>query len=148
MEEAISILHKTPQAAREAATLQFLAAAGFLVITSDGDPDDAEVQGLVNLLSPLHFWPPGVLDEYLKKSSRRILRKRIAESAKVLVAQYPQDIRPVFAALIPLISQDRKIEQSEIDALFEVAEEYLGIPRPEAVEMILAGMVEHFKPIG
>ena len=142
-DELISLLQKRPIDKDEYAKLDFLAAAGYYLIKSDEGIVAEEYDGLINILSNYHYWPPDYVDNLLKDTDPMDL---IDKAAAYIVENTPQDIRPLFNQLVPLITKDRQIDDKEIDALLTIAEK-LKLPTPEAVDMLLEGIRNLYKPL-
>ena len=116
-------------------------------MASDGEVTPEEYNYLLNILSRYYFWPSACLEGYFDTKSARTLKKTLARSAAFLLKNYPQNTRKLLYLLIPLLSRDKKVDQRELDAFFHVAVEHLQIPEAEAVDMVLEGLVEHFRPM-
>jgi uncharacterized tellurite resistance protein B-like protein len=147
LEEAISILRKAPHVEREQSELEFLASAGFMLMTSDEEPSEDEYTYLLNLLSYYYFWPAAYLESYFEEKNPKKVQKTMAKSAALIVREYPQSTRTLLQALIPLLTRDKRLDQRELDTLFVIAEKHLKIPHAEVVDLLLAGLVEHFRPM-
>jgi hypothetical protein len=147
LEDTIAILRKTPHIEREQAELEFLASAGYILMMVDEDPSEDEYTYLLNLLSYYYFWPAAYLEGYFDEKNPKKLQKTMAKSAAVIVKEYPQSTRTLLQALIPLLTRDKRLDQRELDALFNIAEKHLQIPHAEVVDLLLGGLVEHFRPM-
>ena len=142
-DELILLLQQRPADEAEYAKLDFLAAAGFYLIKSDEDIDAEEYDELINILSAYHYWPPDYVDNLLKDTDPMEI---IDKAAAYIVENTPQDVRPLFNQLIPLIMKDRRIDDKEIDALLIVAEK-LKLPKAEAVDEILSVIRNLYFPL-
>lgn len=147
LENAIAVLRKTPRVEREQSELLFLASAGYILMTCDEDANEDEYTYLLNLLSYYYFWPAAYLEGYFEEKDPKKLQKTMAKSAARIVKEYPQSTRTLLQALIPLLTRDKRLDQRELDMLFKIAEKHLQIPHAEVVDLILAGLVENFRPM-
>jgi len=142
-DELISLLQKRPTDDAECAKLDFLAAAGYYLIKSDEEITAEEYDELMNILSNYYYWPPTYVDNLLKDTDPMEI---IDKAAAYIADNTPQDVRPLFDQLIPLVTRDRRIDDKEIDALLTIAEK-LKLPMPEAVDTLLEGIRCLYKPL-
>jgi hypothetical protein len=97
----------------------------------------------MNILSNYHYWPPTYVENLLKDTDPMVI---IDKAAAYIADNMPQDVRPLFNQLIPLIMKDRRIDDREVDALLTIAEK-LKLPMPEAVDTLLESIRCLYKPL-
>jgi Zn-dependent protease with chaperone function len=147
MESTIAVLRKTPRFEKDQAELEFLASAGFTLMVSDEIASEEEYTYLLNLLSYYYFWPGVYLQSYSEAKDPKEIQRTLKRSAAIIVEKYPQSSRTLLQALMPLLTRDKKLDQRELDTLFSIAEKQLKIPHAEVVDLLLDGLVEHFRPM-
>lgn len=154
MEEAISVLRKIPRSEREDVQAQFLAAAGFLIMTSDGEISPAELSFLDNVLATFCYLPGALYQDYIGSNEKeqrkcfRKARKAMSKAAPSIVKNYPDLIRPIAGTLIELALRDNRLNPEELDTLITVSTDHLKIPLAEMNSALHEAMVERFRPMG
>ena len=154
MEAAVDVLRKIPRSEREAVQARFLAAAGFLVMTSDGDVSSAEVLFLDNVLATFCYLPGALYEDYFGDTEKKIekgyraARKTMSQTAPAIVKDYPDLIRPIAGTLIELAIRDNRIDPAELGMLVKITTDHLKIPLTELNSALHEAMEERFRPMG
>ncbi len=143
-DQLIALLQEQPEDDIDQAGRDFLASAGYYLITSDGDVTAEEYDELINMLSDFHSWPPDYVQQLVKKKN---IMKIINKSAAVMVEKCPQYVVSLFRLLVPLVTVNKRIKNDEIDALLTIAEK-LKLPKPDAIEIILENIRRKYQPAG
>lgn len=144
MDTLTNLMKPQPRSEKEAAEMDFLAAAGLLLMTADGDVDDQELNYLTNILSDYHYYPQEYLS-YLhqEKKADEVLRK----SAAFIRRENPENARTLMFRLAPVMTRDGKLRDEEVNVFLKIGGEELKIPEPELVEMVLTGLRNYFTPM-
>ena len=132
-DELIALLSEKTEDDMDQAALDFLAAAGYYLINSDGDVAAEEYDMLMNMLFDFHSWPPDYVRQLLKKKK---IMNIINKSASVIVEKCPQYVNSLFRTLVPLVTAKKRIKNDEIEALLTIAGK-LKLSKPDAIEIIL-----------
>lgn len=155
MGEAVDVLRKIPRSEREAVQAQFLAAAGFLIMTSDGDVSPAAVSFLDNVLATFCYLPGALYEDYfgggnkkMRQKGYRAARKLMSQTAPAIVKDYPDLIRPIAGTLIELVIRDNRIDPAELGVLVKISTDHLKIPLTELNSALHESMTERFRPMG
>lgn len=142
-DKLIALLQEQPEDDIDQAGLDFLAAAGYYLINSDGDVAAEEYDEFMNMLSVFHSWPPDYVQQLLKKKK---IMNIINKSASVIVEKCPQYVISLFRTLVPLITINKRIKNDEIEALLTIAGK-LKLSKPEAIEIILENIRGKYQPM-
>jgi Zn-dependent protease with chaperone function len=155
MEAAVAVLRKIPRSEREDVQARFLAAAGFLIMTSDGDISPAEVTFLDNVLANFCYLPGALYEDYFgggneKKLQKgyRAARKTVSETAATIVKDHPDLVRPIAMTLVELVIRDNRLDPAELDLLAKISTDHLKIPLTELNSALHGAMEERFRPMG
>jgi Zn-dependent protease with chaperone function len=144
MEELAARLKLEPQNALEAATFDFLSAAGFMLVVADEKADDSEVEYLYNLLSQYYYYPREYVNNLV--DSKKIVETMKA-AATFFVEKRPEMAPGLMEQLLPIVLRDRRIETDEIKIFMKLGMEELQLPEPQLVDMLLSGIREKYTPM-
>ena len=142
-DELIALLKEQPEDVIDHAALDFLTAAGCYLINGDGDVAAEEYDGLMNMLSDFHSWPPDYVQQLLRKNKAMTI---INKSASVILEKCPQYASKLLRTLVPLITRDQRIKNDEIEALLLIAGK-LKLTQADAVEIILEEIRGSYQPM-
>jgi len=136
----------SPHREIDRASLDFLGAAGYKVMVSDGPATREEYIYLLNRLAQYTFWPKDQVDAALKKKGGDI-DKILSDSARYISRNHPAVGKDLVYNLIELILSDRRLHRKELDILFDIAEKRMKIPHREVVDLVLQCVGERFCPL-
>ena len=115
----------------------FLATAGLIVAEADGDISEKERETIYCHLSSLCVFPRPFLDRIAKADVKDIFAKAV----KRLIATHP-DYRPLMMAYMAhLVIADGKVHDNEMNALYQIGEQYFNLSRKE-ISRIIAQMIQ------
>lgn len=134
-----------PTASWEQAALDFLAGAGFMLVHADGNPDQREMNYLINLLSNHSHYAPGLLQDMQEGSKAT---ETMQQAAAFLAKEFPEKVRGLLSALLPIILRDGRLHEDEVNLFLTMAIQEFDIPPVEAMHMVLGGLRDMFAPMG
>lgn len=140
----VSLLKRCPCCDIDRAELEFLAAAGFMLIASDGKAEEEEFDHLNNLLSQYLYMPQGFIQTLAKQDEAY---EALHRSALYILEHYPHRTRDLFSSLLPLVMRDRKLNDLEVELALKIAVDELKIPPGEAVDLMLKGISDLYTPL-
>ncbi|MCX5814167.1 MAG: M48 family metallopeptidase [Proteobacteria bacterium] len=131
--ELAEMLKLKPIGGQKQTELDFLASAGYLIMTSSSDWNADKHGYLINILSQYCYWPPLYLDILVKEDNIHDVMESISS---IIVERFSFLSHSLFKQLIPLITRDKKVSNQEIETLFSIAEK-IKIPSDVANDYIL-----------
>lgn len=144
-DDVVSVLKKRPHFDIEDAELEFLASAGMLLMLSDEDADEDEIDHLNNILSVYLCYPRSFVKDLME--GKHDLLKTLKKSSAFIVEHCPGKTRALYKSLLPLLMRDRKLHDNEVDQALKIAVEELKIPFSEAVDLMLSGIRGFYTPL-
>lgn len=142
MDEVLSLIKKTPLDEQEKVELEFMAAAGVILMTADGEVVELEYHYLINMLARYIHWPPTYLDGLDPDKLYDIMKA----NARIILEKFPHRTRELIRHLFPILTRDRKLKDEEMQAFMKIATEELQIPVSEVIDVVLSGLGELYQP--
>ena len=144
-DELIKILLKIRNNEIDTYMADFIASAGVIVAHSDGEASDEEIEAILNNLSTLEVFPANYLSEILKLRGDRLVKK-FTKSAQKILELNPNLKQSMMIYLIEIVIADKELKKEEIEMLFAIGENVLGIPPMEAANILLDIIQQNYNP--
>jgi hypothetical protein len=143
MEALIQILLTKGHSPLVQARRRFLAAAGLLVAGLDERLDESEVEAILEPLAGFTHFPADYFRHVLE--DRDVLRV-FHQSAQVILEANPGERFPMFRYMVGVALADQRIDQREVEVLFEVGETVFGFQRKEIAQILAEALQHEFVP--
>ena len=124
--------------------LNFIASGGLLAAVADNEIIESEIEKIVEQLSPKIMFPKKYLENI--SSSKENISDVFKESVKFMLSARPGDKYFVISFLIDIILSDRKITKEEIEFIYNVGENLLGMSKQEIAQVMQQGIKASFMP--
>lgn len=142
MDQLINILLKVRSSELDRNLSVFIATAGLIVASCDGDIDKAETNEILNNLSSLQIFPI----DYIEELSKQDVPKLFEESINKILEINPTLRDTMLLYIISIIMADNRFEKEEIELLYHVGENLLGYSKKEIAHYFAATIQEGFRP--
>ncbi len=137
------LMKRTPGSAEEQASTDFLAAAGFTLLSSDKEISESELSYLGNTLAA-HFHAPRELLQSLVESGK--LPEVLQKSSEFIATSAPHLRHSLMQRLFPVTTRDGRFRAEEAEAFMKIGTELLHLPERDLVAMVLVGLRQTFSP--
>ena len=124
--------------------LNFIASGGLLAALADHEIADVEMEKIVEVLSPKIMFPKQFLESIF--SSKENIVDIFKQSVKFMLSVRPGDKYLVVRYLLDIILSDRKITRGEIDFVYNIGENLLGMSKQEIAQVMQQGIKMSFMP--
>lgn len=142
MEGLINILLKVRSSELDRNLSVFIATAGLIVASCDGDIDKTETNEILNNLSSLQIFPI----DYIEELSKQDVPKLFEESISKILEINPTLRDTMLLYIISIIMADNRFEKEEIELLYNIGENLLGYSKKEIAHYFAATIQEGFRP--
>lgn len=142
MEGLINILLKVRSSELDRNLSVFIASAGLIVASCDGNIDTLESNEILNNLSSLQIFPI----QYIEELSKQDVSKLFEESIAKILEINPTLRDTMLLYIISIIMADNRFEKEEVELLYQIGENLLGYSRKEIAHYFAASIQEGFRP--
>lgn len=142
MSEIISALMKISNNEEDYFLAYFIASAGLISISIDGEVTREEVEVVLNNLAAFQIFPRQFLDEVNAQNVVEIFHSSINEILK----RNPDAREGMFSYMISLLLADKSLNQEEVDFLFNVGEKSFGFSQKEVANRLASAIQRNFVP--
>ena len=142
MDELISILLKIGDSEIDEPMSIFLATAGLIAASADGEISEEEMDVILEHLAALQMFPGMFLQDISKENVWELFTKAVARIQEV----DPSMRQGMFTYMIALVLADKQFSQQEIDFIYNIGEEVFGYGRKETAGMLAAMIQQNFVP--
>ncbi|MBR4842389.1 MAG: M48 family metalloprotease [Bacteroidaceae bacterium] len=141
MDELIGILLKIGNSPIDEDMAVFIATAGLMVSSIDGEVTEKEMEHIIQSLSNLQIFPKLFLDSILESDVEALFK----QSAESILSQDPSLRSPMLAYIISLVITDKDISPQEITFIYSFGEG-LGLSHKEISVMFASLIQEQYTP--
>ena len=124
--------------------LNFFASGGLLAAMADNDISELEIEKIVDLLSSRIMFPKVFLDSIVSKKEKII--ELFGTSIDYMLTVRPSDRYLIINYLIDVILSDRKIDKKEVEFIYKVGKDFLGINAQEVAQIMRTCIQKWFVP--
>ncbi|MCQ2224760.1 MAG: M48 family metallopeptidase [Paludibacteraceae bacterium] len=142
MDQLINILLKVRSSELDRNLSVFIATAGLIVASCDGNIDTLESNEILNNLSALQIFPI----QYIEELSKQDVSKLFEESIAKILEINPTLRDTMLLYIISIIMADNRFEKEEVELLYQIGENLLGYSRKEIAHYFAASIQEGFRP--
>lgn len=142
MDQLINILLKVRSSELDRNLSVFIATAGLIVASCDGNIDTLESNEILNNLSSLQIFPI----QYIEELSKQDVSKLFEESIAKILEINPTLRDTMLLYIISIIMADNRFEKEEIELLYNIGENLLGYSKKEIAHYFAASIQEGFRP--
>lgn len=142
MDGLINILLKVRSSELDRNLSVFIATAGLIVASCDGNIDTLESNEILNNLSSLQIFPI----QYIEELSKQDVSKLFEESVAKILEINPTLRDTMLLYIISIIMADNRFEKEEVELLYQIGENLLGYSRKEIAHYFAASIQEGFRP--
>jgi hypothetical protein len=143
MEDLVKILLTKGHSPLAAARRRFIAAAGLMIAGVDEQIGPDEMDAILEPLAGFTHYPAQYFRHVLEQ--RDVLRT-FHESAATILEANPGERFPMFRFMVGVALADRRIDQREVELLFEVGEGLFGFQRKEIAQILAEALQQDFVP--
>lgn len=141
MDELISILLKIGNSPIDEDMAVFIATAGLMVASIDGEVTEKELEHIIQSLSGLEIFPKIFLDTIVESD----VEVQFKQSVENILNQDPSMRNPMLAYIIGLVMSDKEISPQEISFIYSFGEG-VGLSHKEISVMIASLIQQHYTP--
>lgn len=142
MDELISILLKIGDSEIDEPMSIFLATAGLIAASADGEISDDEVDIILEHLAALQMFPGMFLQDISKENVWELFTTAVARIQEL----DPSMRQSMFTYMIALVLADKQFSQQEIEFLYNIGEEVFNFGRKETAGLLAAMIQQNFVP--
>ncbi|MBO7466464.1 MAG: M48 family metalloprotease [Bacteroidaceae bacterium] len=142
MDELISILLKIGNSEIDEPMSIFLATAGLIAASADGEISDDEVDIILEHLAALQMFPGMFLQDISKENVWELFTTAVARIQEL----DPSMRQSMFTYMIALVLADKQFSQQEIEFLYNIGEEVFNFGRKETAGLLAAMIQQNFVP--
>jgi len=143
IEGLIEILMKIRNSKLDYYITQFIAIAGLILSSIDGEVSSEEIEHVIKHLSNFTIFPKKYLDYISQQNNIHIL---FGETIKSILEINPGERHNLLNYLISLIISDRNIDKNEVDFVFMIGEQMFGFSRKEIAQIFATVIQENYLP--
>lgn len=136
---AISRLNANPI---EDELVAFMAAGGMIMASSDGKISEKEYEQILGQMSSYYMFPTDILNKVTPENCSEIFNK----SAANILESDPRNANMLFLYLVNILVSDHKLDDKELDLLFQMGREALHLDDRQMTELLAEGMRRFFVP--
>jgi len=116
--------------------LWFVASAGLIMASADGEITNDEVETILNNMSEFYMFPLDVLKQVTPENCSDVFNK----SLQALIQINPDGRPQLFLYLVNIMATDFKFKQSEIELLMQMGKEAFGFEEEFVVRLLADGI--------
>ena len=143
MEPLIQILLRVGCSPLDKAISEFVATAGLIVASSDGEISQEEVDVIINNLAETRMFPNAFLEEISKQEN---VSDIFVQSIETIFKENPMLREPMFDYIINLVIADKRVDTKEIELLYELGDHFFSYSRKEVAAMLAESVQSRFLP--
>ena len=121
---------------------QFLASAGLIMASVDKNINEDEYESILESLSNYTVFPQEYLNEICHTSTEEVFKSSIIN----IIQQNPAERFQLLQYMANIAFSDNSIFNKEINFLFEVGENMLGLSRREIAQILASTVQQGFIP--
>ncbi|MFZ4520229.1 MAG: M48 family metallopeptidase [Bacteroidales bacterium] len=121
----------------------FIAAAGMVMASTDGELNPYEYEAILKQLSEFTIFPAGFLKGIAESGK---VREIMDKSAAKLLELNPGERFPMFDMLMNIVIADKEISKDEIGFLYDYGAKVFGFSRKEIAQLLANGIQQKFLP--
>lgn len=142
MDKLIAILQTISSSPMDAYRKQFLASAGLIMASVDKNINEDEYESILESLSNYTVFPQEYLNEICHTSTEEVFKSSIIN----IIQQNPAERFQLLQYMANIAFSDNSIFNKEINFLFEVGENMLGLSRREIAQILASTVQQGFIP--
>ncbi len=142
MDKLIAILQTISSSPMDAYRKQFLASAGLIMASVDKNINEEEYESILESLSNYTVFPQEYLNEICHTSTEEVFKSSIIN----IIQQNPAERFQLLQYMANIAFSDNSIFNKEINFLFEVGENMLGLSRREIAQILASTVQQGFIP--
>ena len=142
MDKLIAILQTISSSPMDAYLKQFLASAGLIMASVDKNINEDEYESILESLSNYTVFPQEYLNEICHTSTEEVFKSSIIN----IIQQNPAERFQLLQYMANIAFSDNSIFNKEINFLFEVGENMLGLSRREIAQILASTVQQGFIP--
>ncbi len=142
MDKLIAILQTISSSPMDAYRKQFLASAGLIMASVDKNINEDEYESILESLSNYTVFPQEYLNEICYISTEEVFKSSIIN----IIQQNPAERFQLLQYMANIAFSDNSIFNKEINFLFEVGENMLGLSRREIAQILASTVQQGFIP--
>lgn len=116
--------------------LWFVASAGLIMASADGEITHDELENILNNMSEFYMFPMDVLEQVTPKNCRDVFNK----SLQSLLQINPDARNDLFLYLVNIMVTDFKFKKEELDLLMKMGKEAFGLEEDLIVRLVADGI--------
>ncbi len=120
----------------------FVATAGLIAISIDGNVTDEEIERVLNNLSSFHIFPRQFLEDVSQQDVVKIFHSSIEEVLK----RRPDMRDAMLSYVISLILADSSFNEQEVEFIFDIGEKAFGFTTKEVADRMAVAIQQNFVP--
>lgn len=136
---AISRLNANPL---EDELVLFMAAGGMIMANVDGKITEKEYEQILGQMSNYHMFPISILNQVTPENCSDVFNNCVAN---ILEAD-PKNANTLFLYLVNILVSDHKLDDKELDLLFQMGKEAMRLDDRQMTELLAEGMRRFFIP--
>ena len=142
MDKLIAILQTISSSPMDAYRKQFLASAGLIMASVDKNINEDEYESILESLSNYTVFPQEYLNEICHTSTEEVFKSSLIN----IIQQNPAERFQLLQYMANIAFSDNSIFNKEINFLFEVGENMLGLSRREIAQILASTVQQGFIP--
>ena len=142
MDELISILLKVGDSELDEPMAVFIATAGLIAASADGDVTEDEAQAIIESLASVQMFPKAFLDSISRENVPELFSNAVA----TILSIDPSLREAMFHYMISIVLADKQLSKKEIDFLYNMSEQLFNYSRKEAAGLLAAMIQINFVP--
>ena len=121
----------------------FIAASGIIVAAADEDVSEIEIDAIVDTLSKYTIFPKRYLESIIESEK---IPELLQDSIKAILEDAPEYYLALIGYLMEIVMADKRFDPKELERVFDITENYMGISRRETVRVIGETIRQDFIP--
>lgn len=121
---------------------RFVATAGLIVASADGDIKQEEVDTIIANLSQTQMFPRHFLEDVSKSDVNKIF----IDSIQHILREEPQMRDDLLLYLIEIVLSDREISKAEVNLVYDLGKNIFGYQKRDVARMMVAMVQSKFVP--